>query len=180
MNAEYHPQNVFQYCPSCGAQNLCKHSFKSIQCASCGFLFFVNPAAAVAAVIINSADEVLLTKRAFEPAKGMYDLPGGFVDPGETAEHALKREIAEELHVDVTAYSYFASFPNEYVYNGLLYYTVDMVYFCDISSTQEMCPADDVSDVIFLPISETLISQVGLPSIKNILYAVKNRIESLA
>lgn len=56
----------------------------------------------VGAVVIDG-DRVLLVKRAHEPRKGEWSLPGGAVEVGETLEHAVAREVAEEtgLHVRV-------------------------------------------------------------------------------
>ena len=46
-------------------------------------------------------DEVLVAVRARNPGKGLLDLPGGFVDPGESLEVALYRELQEELGFDM-------------------------------------------------------------------------------
>ena len=45
---------------------------------------------------------VMLTRRAREPQAGWWDLPGGFLEPGEHPEAALIREVREELGVDYT------------------------------------------------------------------------------
>ncbi len=66
-------------------------------CESCDFEFYLNVAAAVAALITDEEGRLLVVVRAEEPRKGMWDLPGGFADPGESAEEALGRELAEEL-----------------------------------------------------------------------------------
>lgn len=50
-------------------------------------------AAAVAGLIFNEKGQLLLTIRAKDPGKGLLDLPGGFVDMGENADQALRREI---------------------------------------------------------------------------------------
>lgn len=55
---------------------------------------------AVAAVILKEGS-VLLVKRANEPSKGEWSLPGGVVELGETAKQALRREIKEELSIEV-------------------------------------------------------------------------------
>jgi len=79
----------FRHCPRCGASALERHSEKSVSCPACGFLFFFNIAAAVAALITDPEGRLLVTKRALDPAQGTLDLPGGFVDPHETAEEAF-------------------------------------------------------------------------------------------
>ncbi len=59
-----------------------------------------GPVLAVAAVILKEGS-VLLVKRANEPSKGEWSLPGGVVELGETAKQALRREIKEELSIEV-------------------------------------------------------------------------------
>jgi len=60
-----------------------------------------RPVVAVGAVIIDG-DRVLLVKRANEPLKGQWSLPGGAVEVGESLEAALAREVREETCLDVT------------------------------------------------------------------------------
>ena len=76
----------FRYCPICGSQQFKVNSSKSKKCEKCGFELFMNASSAVAAFITNSKGELLVERRKLEPAKGTLDLPGGFVDPQETAE----------------------------------------------------------------------------------------------
>jgi 8-oxo-dGTP diphosphatase len=60
-----------------------------------------RPIVGVGAVIVDG-DRVLLVKRAHEPLKGEWSLPGGAVEVGETLEAALIREVREETCLDVT------------------------------------------------------------------------------
>jgi len=60
-----------------------------------------RPIVGVGAVIVDG-DRVLLVKRAHEPLKGEWSLPGGAVEVGESLEAALVREVHEETSLDVT------------------------------------------------------------------------------
>ena len=51
--------------------------------------------------VIFCGEDVVLIRRGFEPFKGWYALPGGFVDIGETVEQACVREIKEETGLDI-------------------------------------------------------------------------------
>ena len=97
----------FRYCPRCGRDKLRAATVKSFECPDCGFGFFLNTAAAVGALITDEEGRLLVTVRKGEPAKGTWDLPGGFADPGESVEETVRREIKEELGLDIISLSYF-------------------------------------------------------------------------
>ena len=101
-----HPLTKFEYCPLCGSHHFTVNGEKSRKCENCGFEFFMNPAAATVAFILNSKGELLVEKRKREPAKGMYDLPGGFADMRETAEQGVRREVLEETGLTVNHVQY--------------------------------------------------------------------------
>ena len=127
MENFFMPDN-FRYCPKCSAAALRPSSPKSIRCSECGFEYFFNAAGAVAALIVNQNGELLVTVRAHDPHKGKLDLPGGFIDPGESAEHALAREIKEELNLDIEDMQYVASAPTPTTINRSPTPPIDMAF----------------------------------------------------
>lgn len=146
-----HPSNVIKCCPRCGCNSFkTNDNGRSFNCEECHFNYYLNNSAAVACLIFNTEGKLLLARRAVEPAKGMLDLPGGFVEPMESAEDAVVREIKEELGVLVTNAAYLASFPNEYVYSGFSVFTVDLAFVCKVDNLAAIAPADDVSEVEFI------------------------------
>lgn len=175
MNNLYHPLQVFKYCPKCGHAGFIPDTGKSLQCQSCGFRYFINMSGAVAAIISNNSGEILFTLRKHEPAAGKLDLPGGFVDLGETAEEAIKREIFEELHLDITALDYFGTFPNKYLFGDLEYETLDLVFICKVASFDTLQAADDVSGYVFLKADEVKTDEIGLESIRSVIKQYLNK-----
>lgn len=145
-----HPKDVIKFCPRCGC-NLFKSNDngRSFVCEGCMFNYYLNNSAAVAGLIFSQEGKLLLARRAIEPAKGMLDLPGGFVEPMECAEDAMAREIFEELGVRVTKAEYLASFPNEYIFSGFSVFTVDLAFVCKVDNISAIIPGDDVSEVEF-------------------------------
>lgn len=113
-----------------------------MRCTECGYIFFHNTAAAVGG-IIEMENGVVLAIRAHEPQKGLYELPGGFVDYGETLEEALIREVREELGVEVTNLRYLCSFPNTYVFKRVTYHTADTFFVCRCSESQPVFTLSD-------------------------------------
>jgi NAD+ diphosphatase len=141
----------FYYCPKCGSAIFqTEDKGRSYHCEGCDFQYFINNSAAVACLIFNSSGELLLTRRAFEPNKGMLDLPGGFVEPMETAEEAVVREIKEELNIHVTNMTYLVSFPNLYPYSKFVVPTVDLAFICKTDQLGQLQPGDDVAAVEFI------------------------------
>lgn len=165
----FYPSQQFKFCPFCGSAGFAEKSRFCHRCTACNRLFYINGSSAVVALIVNPAGELLLTRRALEPAKGTLDLPGGFVNPEETAETAVVREILEELHLEVDALTYFGSFPNRYLFNNLIYFTTDLVYICTVTDFSKLRADDDVDSILFMRPEEIRLEEVGLPSIKNVI-----------
>jgi ADP-ribose pyrophosphatase YjhB (NUDIX family) len=125
--------SVFQYCPKCGQKTL-SSSGKLLKCSACHFQFYRNPAVATAVIISDPSGQVLLTRRAKEPAKGKLGMPGGFVDFDETAEDGLRREVREEVCLELEHIDFLTSWPNQYVYEGIVYPTVDFFFTARVPS----------------------------------------------
>ena len=61
-----------------------------------------EPIACVGAVVVDDAGRYLLVRRGREPSKGLWSIPGGKVEPGESDEQATAREVLEETGLPVT------------------------------------------------------------------------------
>lgn len=133
-------------------------------CQNCNFLYYINVAGAVAALIIDDNNRLLCAKRKFDPFKGSLDLPGGFVDRDESMEEALEREIMEELNLEIATYEFFRSFPNRYTFKGLTYYTVK----CKIKNMDKSKVGDDAGVIVFVPINEINPENIKLAFIRKI------------
>ena len=161
-----HPLDKFKYCPVCGADNFTENDDKSKKCHKCGFRYYLNAVSAVAGFILDDNNRLLLCRRAKEPLKGTWDLPGGFVDIGETAEDAIRREVKEELNLHTDSIRYLFSIPNEYLYSGFNVRTLDMFFMIKISDMSTLTPKDDVAQAMFIPFDQININSIGLKSIK--------------
>lgn len=161
-----HPLSQFKYCPKCGSAHFEIHNEKSKQCADCGFVYYFNPSSATVALILNERDELLVCRRAKEPAKGTLDLPGGFIDMTETGEEGVAREVREETGMKVAKAEYLFSLPNIYIYSGFPVHTLDMFFRCTVEDTLHFEAMDDAADLFFLPLKDIRTEEFGLGSIR--------------
>ena len=161
-----HPLNKFRFCPLCGSDRFVENNNKSKRCEACGFVYYFNPSASTVAVIVNEKNELLVVRRAKEPAKGTLDLPGGFSDCYETSEEGVAREVREETGLCVDAMEFLFSIPNIYPYGGLDIHTIDMFYLCHVKSAENAKPADDAAEIMWIPCEEIKPETFGLTSIR--------------
>jgi ADP-ribose pyrophosphatase YjhB (NUDIX family) len=92
----------YNFCPLC--KSLLKHKkidgHKRQVCLECGFIYYQNPTPAVA-VIISIDGKLVLVKRKYEPFAGLWSLPAGFMEYGETSTECAVREAKEETNLKV-------------------------------------------------------------------------------
>ena len=157
---------IFRYCPICGSIEFVLNNEKSMRCEKCDFVLYINASAATAAFIRNEDGDLLVCRRAKDPAKGTLDLPGGFVDEHETGEEAISREIKEELGGDVENLNYLFSLPNQYEYSGLTIPTLDLFFSCRLKSIENLKASDDVEDFEFISPENIQPELFGLQSIR--------------
>ena len=175
--SKFHPKHSFKHCPRCGNEGNFNSEEYSFKCNSCGFHFFLNASAAVTALIFNENDELLFTRRAIEPAFGKLDLPGGFVDPGESLETAIVREVNEELNLVVDRVEFFSSFPNQYVYSGYVVNTIDSVFKCTISDFSSITSRDDINAYEFHSVHHVNVDEIPFKSVQAILTILKEKLK---
>jgi len=101
--------------------------------------------------------QVLLTRRAIEPWRGRWDVPGGFLRNGEPPEAGLAREMAEELSIELLRPELAAVEIDEYPRPDVpreARFTLNLFYLCTPQPGREPRPGDDVSEARWLRLSE--------------------------
>lgn len=142
-------QKAFSFCPVCHSDTLGFDHIKKYTCTACGWEFYQNTAASVACIVENNG-KVLVVERNKQPGKGMFDFPGGFVDPDESAEEAALRELKEELDIEPKNLRYLGSAPNHYVYKGIEYTTCDLFFVCELQQPTFTVDNTEIASVHWL------------------------------
>lgn len=161
-----HPKQFYQHCPSCGSEQFVAGTSNTIHCGECDFTWYYNAAAAADVIVENSLGEILMTRRAREPMAGTLDFPGGFVNENESAELAVCREAKEETGIDIdpATLRYLASFPNQYVFGGVTYFALDLVFVAQVGDVSRSIARDDVASATFMALKEIAPEDIGLES----------------
>lgn len=163
--------SFFNHCPSCSSTHFDYNNNFKFHCHDCDFVLYHNIAAAVA-LVFTFEDKILFTVRNVDPDKGKLDLPGGFIDPNETAEEAACREIAEELGLIIkpSDLKYITTSPNNYLYKNVAYRTLDIFYECRLTNdTVTINAKDEIQDLVWLKRDTIDLDAIGFISIRKVI-----------
>lgn len=155
---------VVERCPRCAAPRTGAGS--PFRCPACGLGLFANPAVGVGAFIADAAGRVLFAVRAKDPGRGLLGLPGGFVDAGESAEDALRREAREEIGGRLRAIRYLASAPNLYRFDGVEYDVLDLFFAAELEAGDLRADADEVAGLRWLEPHRVREEDIAFPSVR--------------
>jgi NAD+ diphosphatase len=110
-----------QFCSRCGAATESEAHERAKVCPRCGFTSYprLSPAIIVA---VTRGDRLLLARAPRHPP-GFYSVLAGFVEPGETLEECVQREVKEEVGIDVTDIRYFGSQPWPFPHSLMIAFT---------------------------------------------------------
>jgi 8-oxo-dGTP diphosphatase len=104
----------------------------------------------VGAVVRDDAGRLLLIRRGHEPSRGLWSLPGGRVEPGETLEQAVVREVREETGLDVRAGAVVGSV---LIPAGAVVYDVTDFACTPVDPSAEPFFGDDADDVRWVDVA---------------------------
>lgn len=112
-----------QYCGACGRPTVARVSERSRECPGCGLVAYPRLAPAVMGLVRRGRELLLARSPRFPVA--MYSALAGFVEPGETLEQCLEREVHEEVGIRVCAVRYFASQPWPFPHSLMIAFHAD-------------------------------------------------------
>jgi len=140
------------YCAACATKLDDRDCEGGSTCPNCGRSWYQNSSPTVTAAIVKDG-RVLVSFRAFEPKKGKADTPGGFLKPGEEPLEGLRREIREELgvEIEVSFEDFIQGVPHTYGDEG------DWVLSLGFAArlvSGDIVPADDVAEARWVTYGE--------------------------
>jgi ADP-ribose pyrophosphatase YjhB (NUDIX family) len=144
----------FRFCPLCAAplEPLAEGDDAGRPACPTGhFVHYENPAVTTFAFVRDDDGRYLVLQRAKEPFLGAWDLPGGFVEPGETPADAIRRELLEETGLEVEIERIVGAYTGQYGEDGK--WTVDVGFACRLAGGELRLDAEK-SDAAWLPVDE--------------------------
>lgn len=164
---EVKPSEHYHHCPRCGVKQPAPPSGNApFACAACGFTLYFNAATAVAVFVRRTDGRTLFIRRAKEPARGKLAPPGGFVDVGETVEDAARREIREEVGLELRDLAFLCSHPNRYHYRDVTYPVLDLFFTATADEATEAKALDDVESIAWLDARAVALEEIAFPSMR--------------
>lgn len=101
-----------RFCGCCGTPTVAGERERARRCPACGASFFPSASPAVIVAITRGPELLLAHNKNFRP--GMFSLLAGFLEPGETLEQAVVREVREEVGIEIADVRYVTSQPWPY------------------------------------------------------------------
>jgi NAD+ diphosphatase len=136
----------WKHCPRCGAGVEPLDGGARIECPECGFRHYASSKPTASGLVLDDDGRILLARRAQEPDRGKWDLPGGFLNEGEEPRDGLRRELLEEASLDVQPLVFFDVVVDRYGDEEDAQLTLNLYWMCRVLSGTPT-PADDVDEL---------------------------------
>lgn len=138
--------DTYKYCNKCGTLLKDKEDETAKICPNCGFITYPRISPAIITAVVKD-DKLLLAHNTNFP-KDMYSVLAGFVEPGETFEDCVRREVFEEVGINVKNIKYFGSQPWPFPDSLMIAFT------CEYADGELKVDGVEIDDASFYGIDE--------------------------
>jgi 8-oxo-dGTP diphosphatase len=142
-----------RFCPRCGEPVVQELRFGKLRpvCQACDWVYFADPKVAVVVIAVDkNTQNMLFVRRVNDPQRGMWTLPGGFMDAGEDPQQAAARECVEETGMTVQVIRLLDLEARKKPEQGahlVLYYLAEIL-------SGDLIAGDDADAAAFFPIDQ--------------------------
>lgn len=138
---------TFRFCPYCGVPLTDRSTDGGHDqvptCSNCGYVAYRNAKPCAGALVVRDG-RVLLVRRAREPFRDWWDVPGGYLDYDEHPEDAARRELLEETGYKIRILGLLGVYVSRYGPSGQ--HTLDLIYLAEVAGGEER-PGDDAASI---------------------------------
>jgi ADP-ribose pyrophosphatase YjhB (NUDIX family) len=138
--------HAWRFCPRCAAELDRAFAPARVECPACGFVGYANSAPCVLAVVEDAVGRILLGRRAIDPDRGLWDVPGGYLEEDEHPLDGLRRELAEETGLTIEPERFLGVWMDTYGAAPDANATLNLVWTARIVAGEAVA-ADDVSEL---------------------------------
>ena len=134
----------WKFCPRCRSE--LRGDEQRVECPECGFVSYASSKPTAGALCEDDEGRVLLARRAEEPFKGRWDIPGGFLEEGEHPLDGIRRELREETGLEVEPVAFLGVWVDRYGGDSTAEATLNLYWTARVIGG-EPDAADDVSEL---------------------------------
>lgn len=163
----------WRFCQRCASA--LSHADERVECEACGFVGHANPEPTACAFVVDDEGRLLLVRRASDPHRGTWDLPGGFLREAEHPLDALVRELREETGLDVEPADFVGVWTDRYGDAGDARATLNLYWTARVVSGEAEA-ADDAAELRWFEASELPDdSEIGFANVRDAIRAWLSR-----
>ena len=160
----------WRYCPRCRSE--LDREDRKVECPQCGFVTYAASKPTASAACVDDSGRVLLSRRGVEPFKGLWDVPGGFLEECEHPLECLHRELREEAGVEIEPLELLGIWMDVYGEGGEC--TLNLYWAARIVEGDPQ-PADDVAELRWFEPDEIPFEELAFGDLGEVLSALRNK-----
>ena len=160
----------WKYCPRCAAEIEVDKAEGKVECSACGFRTYANSEPTASALCVDDENRVLFSRRGVEPFKGLWDLPGGFLNEAEHPLDAVRRELREEAGVEIELTKFLGVWIDRYSEDDSGTATLNFYWSARIVEGDPQ-PDDDVAEFRWFAVEEIPFDELAFGYLPDVISA---------
>jgi ADP-ribose pyrophosphatase YjhB (NUDIX family) len=160
----------WKYCPRCAAEIEVDRAEGKAECHTCGFRTYSHSQPTASALCVDEESRVLFSRRAGEPFKGRWDLPGGFLNEAEHPLEGVRRELREEAGVEIEPVEHLGVWIDRYSEDDSGPATLNFYWSARILEGDPQ-PDDDVAELRWFAVEEIPFDELAFRHLPEVISA---------